>query len=312
MNETGSKSLTLTESERFFAIGATAVLIPLILVGNVLVMISYKINLRLRTRTYTFLISLAVSDIIVGGVNLPMWVLCMVDYGVCSMSPSYNIVFKFLDRFGAFASIFHLTAISVERYIAVVKPYLFCSLHERFFFAVSAFAWVFAVLLASLSWLDQSHTVSYNTAVFIAGFVVPALIVISMYFGIFKAAKSLTKRTPYLNKGNNTIGKDRKVAVTVAVISGLFIVAWLPFFLLSVIVSYCPQCLPRNPADVLRLVTVVKCLHYSNSVVNPIVYALRDEEMKKTFRKILLGMTKCTGSERKTKSSTQSHGIIYL
>lgn len=277
--------------ERYFSVCATAVLIPLILAGNLLVMISYKKNRRLRTRTNTFLISLAMSDMIVGGVNLPMWVFCLVNYEVCISSPTYNLVFKFLDRFGAFASIFHLTAISVERYIAVVRPYLFYRLVERFFFTASGFAWITATLLASLSWLNHFHTKPYNMAVFIIGFAVPAIIVVSMYCGIFKSAKSLIKRTPAFQgtttNNNHIIREDRKVAVTVAVISGMFIVAWLPFFLLSIIASYCPiHCLPKKPADVWRLVTVVKWLHYSNSSINPIVYAFRDKEWKKTFKNI--------------------------
>lgn len=283
---------TLPDSERYVAIFATAILIPVIVGGNFLVMIAYKINRRLRTRTNTFLVSLAVSDFIVGAVGLPMWVFCMVEYTECSVSPKYNMIFKFLDRFGAFASIFHLTAISVERYIAVCKPYLFNRLHERYFFGASAFAWVLAMILASLSWVDKSrsYTISYSMAVFITGFALPAIIVISMYVGIFRSAKAMFDRTPTFNAGAkaNHLREDQKVAVTVAMISGLFIVAWLPFFGLSIVISYCGlACLPKDMENILRLTTAVKWLQYSNSGVNPIIYAFRDREWKKAFKKIL-------------------------
>lgn len=291
MNGSRPRSLpTLPESERYLAIGATAMLIPVIVAGNFLVIIAYKINRRLRTRTNTFLISLAVSDVVVGAVGLPMWVFCMVEYTECLASPNYSMIFKFLDRFGAFASIFHLTAISIERYIAVCKPYMFSRLHERYFFAASAFAWVLAMFLASLSWLGRPHITSYNMVVFITGFALPAIIVISMYVGIFRSAKAMLDRTPTLNLNSkaNHIREDQKVAVTVAMISGLFIVAWLPFFSLSIIVSYCGMaCLPKDILTILRMTTAVKWLHYSNSGVNPIIYAFRDREWKKSFKKIL-------------------------
>ena len=49
-------------------------LVVVILFGNSLVVLSYKINNRLRTRTNAFLVSLAISDFLVGGISLPMWI----------------------------------------------------------------------------------------------------------------------------------------------------------------------------------------------------------------------------------------------
>ena len=97
------------------------ILIFVILFGNSLVIASYKTNRRLRTRTNAFLVSLAFSDFLVGSISLPMWI-----YGIMSeqnVSITFQAFFKSFDAFSALASIFHLTAISAERYIAVSRPF---------------------------------------------------------------------------------------------------------------------------------------------------------------------------------------------
>jgi hypothetical protein len=175
--------------------------------------------------------------------------------------------------------------------------------------------------MASLSWFSGSHfnLKTYNVALFVLGFALPVVIVISMYFGIFRAAKSLAMRTPVYcqtgKKSHMVLREDRKVAVTVAVISGLFIIAWLPFFVLSIIATFCYEgCFPSNPTDTLKVVTSVKWLHYSNSMVNPIVYALRDEEMRKTFFRILRFKAcweRITASKAQTNMKTTLTTTVY-
>ena len=68
-------------------------------------------------------------------------------------------------------------------------------------------------------------------------------------------------------------------------ITGLFVIAWLPLFVVSVIATYYPQDLP-SPLWTDRLLKFVKFCHYSHSAINPFVYAYRNKEMIKTFRYI--------------------------
>ena len=78
------------------------------------------------------------------------------------------------------------------------------------------------------------------------------------------------------------------------VVIGLFIICWTPFFALSFTYSLCIikmwmttgcQGSLELPAVVL---TINKWLQFGNSVCNPIIYGLRNEEFRRTFRKLLL------------------------
>ena len=275
---------------------ASSILVAVvILFGNSLVVLSYKINNRLRTRTNAFLVSLAISDFLVGGVSLPMWI--YITSTEFNESATFKAVFRIFDIFTALASIFHLTAISIERYIAVSRPFYYKCLSSFFHRAMITSAWIVAGFLASLSsvtttapWISRV----YSTVLFIGGFTVPIVITACMYTGVFSVARSLLQRNPphIASQENSRSLKqyyqgERKVAVTVALITGLFLVAWVPFFSVSVTAAYCNHCLPSSPDSLKGLVIIVKSVHYLNSAVNPLVYARRDREIRRTFITLL-------------------------
>ena len=284
------------------AIQAPSILLTVaILFGNALVVASYKINRRLRTRTNAFLVSLAVSDFLVGSISMPMWIynIIIVDNG----SVPFKAVYKTFDVFSALASIYHLTAISIERYIAVSRPFYYKSLPSLFQRAMIISAWLVAGLLASLSSFTMPSVLKipwnsrvYATVMFIIGFAIPAAIVFFMYAGVFSVARSLLQRNPHHSPGGRqSTGSlmsqyyqgERKVAITVAFITGLFIANWVPFFTVSIMAAYCFHCLPSSQKTFTWLVAIVKGVHYLNSGVNPLVYAQRDSEMRKTFLTLL-------------------------
>ena len=258
-----------------------------IIMGNALVIGAYKTNLYLRTGTNSFLVSLALSDFLVGSVSMPIWIyLTVIDRSLEERKELIDF-FKCFDIFSAMASIFHLVAICVERFIAISQP--FAHISTRFYQAMITAAWIFATLVSLVYNIEYVKT-SYAIVVFVAGFLLPAVVMTFMYGRIFRIARALIKRTPgsqtLENTRNQRISEERKVVITVALVSALFLLAWLPFFLLSITWKFCKRALD-NYKSLPKLVIFVKWMHYSNSAVNPMVYAFRDREMRKTFRKLM-------------------------
>ena len=263
-----------------------------IVIGNSIVMTAFIHNRKLRKRGNVFLVSLACSDCIVGVASLPLWI-CISGLGI-----STGEVFEFfisLDIFSALTSVFHLTAISVERFISVSRPFLYQRLSSRVYTATITSAWLLAALIASSTPLQKLFKLQrfYAPSFTSVGFLGPLVIISSMYAGIFRIAISLSRHTPGSDRTCRTscrekskLKKEIKVAMTLTVVSGFFFLAWLPFYSLLMIAVYCPQCLPAR-RDLQRLVEIVKWMHYSNSAVNPFIYAFRDKEMKREFLQLL-------------------------
>ena len=78
--------------------------------------------------------------------------------------------------------------------------------------------------------------------------------------------------------------KQRKVAVTLAIITGVFILCWLPFFVVALVSplskKYFGFKFPR------AVHSCVLWLGYCNSMVNPILYTIFSPDFRKAFRKI--------------------------
>ncbi|KAG5445913.1 hypothetical protein CSKR_111954 [Clonorchis sinensis] len=79
--------------------------------------------------------------------------------------------------------------------------------------------------------------------------------------------------------------RERKAAITVAIITGCFILCWLPFFVRALVTPFCkPGCLMPRWADSFFL-----WLGYLNSSLNPVLYTVFSPEFRAAFKKIVCG-----------------------
>nr|AHN85845.1 octopamine/tyramine receptor 1 [Nicrophorus vespilloides] len=81
-----------------------------------------------------------------------------------------------------------------------------------------------------------------------------------------------------------SLSKERRAARTLGIIMGVFVVCWLPFFLMYVINPFCSSCCPSG-----RLINFITWLGYINSALNPIIYTIFNLDFRRAFKK-LLGM----------------------
>lgn len=283
-----------------------ALLALFVILGNLLVITAFRFNTRLRTTNNTFLVGLAVSDLLVGLISIPLWIYissCQ-QHITCNLTDKDLLTFySTVDIFTGCASVLQLTAISIERYLAITRPINHRSYPMWIYYAMIAAAWCFAFIMAGLFPVQLNKWQKpYSIILFTACFAVPTLVILTVYAIIFKAAKG-TSRARVHPTGNgrstrSTAQSETKIAATIAVITGLFVIAWLPFFVVNLLAEFCFPCLPPYP-DVLRLIRFVKWMHYSNSMVNPVVYAYRNGEMRKTFKRLLLTCFCCHGGGRR-------------
>ena len=84
--------------------------------------------------------------------------------------------------------------------------------------------------------------------------------------------------------------RERKAARTLAVITGTFVLCWLPFFILATVRPFCGD-LCHYPAP---LISIIVWLGYVNSMLNPIIYTVFNADFRLAFRKILFGKYRST------------------
>jgi 5-hydroxytryptamine receptor 1 len=86
-----------------------------------------------------------------------------------------------------------------------------------------------------------------------------------------------------VNKQKFSLSRERKAARTLGIIMGTFVICWLPLGLLNTIGSLMPP--QYRPGE--RIFHTFTWLGYVNSAVNPIIYAVSNQEFQKAFRRVL-------------------------
>ena len=283
------------------------VLIILALLGNILVCCAVYHSRNLRARVNYLIVSLAVSDIIIAAISMPLWMKFeLTNYRNMSSQATARLMrfAMFVEILGGIASIANLVAISFERLWSVVSPLN----HRRYLtnctlFFIIVCVWVYAILVAAstVAFFDTwEHVTLYNA---IVGFFFPLFLIFVAYFTIYVIVN---------NSPRNVVSSQDsfKINMTICIIIALFIVCWAPHFVLSVLHQHCKSCYDHL-LDNLWYRSLSTWLHYSNSCVNPIVYGIANAQYKEAFKSVLRKLCQCCFHNSRNDTLTE-HGTERL
>lgn len=203
------------------------------------------------------------------------------------------------------ASILHLCTISLDRYLAITEPLTYKTRMSKrralmMICAVYICSSAISFVPIYLGWYaDSSVGVElyvdspvcglhvnriYAVISAMTSFYVPLLVMLFVYMKIFviarrqsaeinkleqtlRTAQAQTTDKSFL-KSSKRVTRDAKAIKTLGTLMGLFVGCWLPFFVMYIVMPFCPQC--SLPPFVESAIT---WLGYMNSFINPCVYA---------------------------------------
>ncbi|CAD6195499.1 unnamed protein product [Caenorhabditis auriculariae] len=213
----------------FSIISVLTVLVVVVVLGNALVIAAVLLRRRLRSATGLLILSLAVADLLVGIVILPFSIANEVLDQYWIFGESWCTIWLTMDIWMCTASIYNLVAISIDRYIAIIKPLNYPMLVTKFRARCTvAIVWIGSFIICSPSFFLASSIKNKDTpchctpanagrayVVFSASssFYIPMIIVVFVYFRIYIAARAATKSI-YSGMMSVTATANKKNATT--------------------------------------------------------------------------------------------------
>ncbi|KAJ7989193.1 hypothetical protein DPEC_G00316970 [Dallia pectoralis] len=309
----------------------------------------YQSN-KLHTPANCLIASLAVTDLLVSILVMPICVLYTVSH-TWTLGQVICDIWLSSDITCCTASILHLCVIALDRYWAITHAVEYSKKRTAARAAgMIATAWVIAICISlpPLLWrqvkeeeeftqcgvnTDHIFYTIYSTC---GAFYIPTLLLIALYGRIYvEARKRILKQSPkkvgkrltsahlisnspvsaassssaqcaghdiqsadtgslanenhvkvtvsdaLLEKKKISAARERKATKTLGIILGAYIICWLPYFIYTLVVATCETCFHMELFDFFTW------LGYLNSLINPIIYTMSNDDFKKAFHKLL-------------------------
>ncbi|XP_066901625.1 muscarinic acetylcholine receptor DM1 isoform X2 [Halyomorpha halys] len=205
----------------------TAILSVTTVIGNIMVMISFKIDKQLQTISNYFLFSLAVADFAIGLISMPLFTVYTL-LGYWPLGPHVCDTWLALDYLASNASVLNLLIISFDRYFSVTRPLTYRAKRTTNKAAVMiTSAWGISLLLwppwiyswpyiegkrtvpqeaCYIQFIETNHYITFGTA--IAAFYVPVTVMCCLYYRIWKETMKRQKDLPNLQAGKKDSSKS--------------------------------------------------------------------------------------------------------
>ncbi|KAM6405414.1 mu-type opioid receptor isoform 2-T3 [Pluvialis apricaria] len=276
---------------------------------------------KMKTATNIYIFNLALADALATS-TLPFQ---SVNY-LMGTWPFGTILCKIvisIDYYNMFTSIFTLCTMSVDRYVAVCHPVKALDFRTpRNAKIVNVCNWILSsaiglpvMFMATTKYrhgsidctLTFSHPAWYwenllKICVFIFAFIMPVLIITVCYGLMILRLKSVRMLSGSKEKDRNLRRITRMVLVVVAV----FIVCWTPIHIYVIV-----KALVNIPETTFQTVSWHFCiaLGYTNSCLNPVLYAFLDENFKRCFREFCIPTSSTIEQQNSTRvrQNTRDH-----
>lgn len=270
------------------------------LLGNTLVIYVVLRFSKMQTVTNMYIVNLAVADecfligipFLITTMSLQLWPFGKLMCKIYMTTTSIN----------QFTSSIFLTIMSADRYVAVCHPIFAPKVRTPFISKiVSLAAWTASAILmipvymyanimenhnvssCNILW-PESENLSGQTAFtlysFVLGFAIPLILIFCFYFMVIMKLRTVGPK----NRSKEKKKSHRKVTKLVLTVIMVYILCWLPYWITQMALIFEPpkQCQTKLAVAVFLL---AGCFSYSNSAMNPILYAFLSDNFKKSFLK---------------------------
>ena len=246
--------------------------LAIVILNIITIVVFVKKKRQLQRRSTYLIIHLAIVDLLTGAVSGPL----VIENGITLLCPlwkyrrmtlwSYYLFLVFTQLF-PFTSLVNLTAISLERLHATFCPFRHRFVRKWVHRAIIIVIWLIPIvrIAAIIFLLKIGYVEVINTYLFLLFYAVYLFVICVSY--ILVVIKVRCSRHPQFHSRSK---RERKLTGTALIVSLVSLLCFLPAMIYGACLRLLFTCF-RN----VHIQIAVLVLFLANSLVNPIIYALR-------------------------------------
>ncbi|XP_050018300.1 pyroglutamylated RF-amide peptide receptor [Alexandromys fortis] len=293
---------------------AGLIIFTLALFGNALVVYVVTRSKAMRTVTNIFICSLALSDLLIVFFCMPVTMLQNVSDTwlggafICKMVP-------FVQCTAIVTEILTMTCIAMERHQGLVHPFKMKRQYtNQRAFTMLGVVWLVAIIIGSPMWHVQrlevkydflyekehiccleewsspTHQKIYTTFILVTLFLLPLLLLLVLYGKIGyelwikkRVGDSSALQTLHGREMFKIARRKKRAVIMMVTVVALLAVCWAPFHVFHMMIEYSNFEKEYDEVTIKMIFAIVQIIGFFNSICNPIVYALMNENFKKNF-----------------------------
>ncbi|OWF40117.1 allatostatin-A receptor-like isoform X2 [Mizuhopecten yessoensis] len=276
-------------------------------VGNLLVIIVVFSNKKMQNTTNILIVSLAVADL--------SFIIFCVPFTATTYTMSrwpfgdvWCKIVQYLTYVCAYASVYTLVLMSLDRYLAVVHPITSMRIRtSRNTYIMVYLTWIIMLggnipVIFEFSHKEFGDNSNRSSCVdidffkadylssqpfygcfFAFGYVIP-LTLTSILYG-FMIKRLLYGVVPGGSQRPDSMRSKKRVTRMVVIVVVIFAICWLPIQIIFVLISF--GHVGMDSKFFVGTLIASNCLAYMNSCVNPVLYAFLSENFRRSFRRLL-------------------------
>ena len=248
---------------------------------NAFTFVVFARSRHLRRRSTYLIMNLTVADFLVGTVSGPqsLW------FFKTGKNPvhGFGALYPMIADFFYVASLGNLALISLERLHATLYPFRHCLVGKGIYYKIIFFSWFGALTLASVF-----HIIRMNEAAlgYLCTWMIYVVLTLTVLTTSYVIIISKIKRNFRFQQLRSVIIAERKLSVTLFIVSAVSTLTLLPWVIATCIyirsghfwIEFSPHAKFSN---------IVLTFYYLNSIVNPLIYAIRLLEFRRALKEVI-------------------------
>ena len=256
-----------------------------IVILNIITIIVFVKQRQLQRQSTYLIIHLTIVDLLVGAISGPLQIVRTLIYCDLRKLPASNNISSFYLKFAllhlfSFTSLVNLVFVSLERLHATFRPFRHRFVRKWIYGVIITIIWLTTIARESVQIVLDTKGISFmfiNLTLYLPFYLISVFLICVCYIVI--VVKVRCSRHPY-HHGAASI-RERKLTGTSLIVALVSLLCYLPAITLAATNQVDNQALFNlHSRSFFHIRTTVVFIFLANSIVNPIIYALRLPEFR--------------------------------